>query len=116
MKIDGPEGNDRTRVDFQSQLLSFADPILSEIERSVDYFRSTYGDEDITQVLVAGGGAFIPGLVAELSQRLNIPVEIVDPFRKISYSAKAISPETIGRIGPVAAVAVGLALRRIGDK
>jgi type IV pilus assembly protein PilM len=116
IKVNGPQSDDASWNDFQYQLLSFADPILSEIERSVDYFRSTYGDEDITQVLIAGGGAFIPGITADLSQRLNVPSEIINPFRKIGYNTKAISPETIERIGPIAAVVVGLALRRIGDK
>jgi len=116
IKINGPEGKDNIRDDFEYQLLSFADPILSEIERSVDYFRSTYGDEDITQVLIAGGGAFIPGITADLSQRLNLPTEIINPFRKIGCNAKAMSLETLERIGPIAAVVVGLALRRIGDK
>jgi type IV pilus assembly protein PilM len=116
IKIDGPSGDGGTRSEFRNQLLSFADPILSEIERSVDYFRSTYGDEDIKQVLIAGGGALIPGIAADLSQRLNIPAEIVNPFQKIHCNAKVMSPETIEHIGPVAAVAVGLALRRVGDK
>jgi type IV pilus assembly protein PilM len=116
MKIEGPQEDSMARRDFQSALLTFADPILSEIERSVDYFRSTYGDEDIRQVLIAGGGAFIPGIAPDLSQRLNIPAEIIQPFRKIGYNKKIMTQEDIERIGPVAAVAVGLALRRIGDK
>ena len=89
---------------------------MSEIERSVDYFRSTYGDEDIKQVLIAGGGAYIPGLVADLSQRLNIPSEIINPFRKIGYNKKLMNPDDLERIGPIASVVVGLALRRVGDK
>lgn len=116
IKRDGPEGDDSTRDAFRYNLLAFADPILSEIERSVDYFRSTYGDEDIKQVLVAGGGAYIPGLIADLGQRLNIPTEIINPFRKISCSRKVMNPEDLERIGPIAAVAAGLALRRVGDK
>ena len=116
IKRDGPEGDDAARDAFRYNLLSFADPILSEIERSVDYFRSTYGDEDIKQVLVAGGGAYVPGLVADLSQRLNIPAEIINPFRKIGCNKKLMNPEELERIGPIAAVAAGLALRRVGDK
>ncbi|MDQ5984688.1 MAG: Cell division protein FtsA [Syntrophus sp. SKADARSKE-3] len=116
LKIEGPQEDSLARRDFQSALLSFADPILSEIERSVDYFRSTYGDEDIRQVLIAGGGAFIPGIAQDLSQRLNISAEIIQPFRKIGVNKKIMSQEDVERIGPVAAVAVGLALRRIGDK
>jgi type IV pilus assembly protein PilM len=116
IKINGLEADEAANKDFQFRLLSFADPIISEIERSVDYFRSTYGDEDIKQILIAGGGAFIPGIAADLRQRLNIPAEIIDPFRKIHCNAKAMSAEALEHIGPVAAVAIGLALRRIGDK
>lgn len=116
IKMEGPPGDDAAKADFPYRLLSFADPILSEIERSVDYFRSTYGDEDIKQVLVAGGGAHIPGIVADLNQRLNIPAEIINPFRKIGTNKKLMGPDDFERIGPVAAVAAGLALRRVGDK
>ncbi|MDD5168024.1 MAG: type IV pilus assembly protein PilM [Syntrophales bacterium] len=116
IKIYGPKGDEAVKNDFRYSLLAYADPITSEIERSIDYFRSTYGDEDIKQILVAGGGAFIPGITADIGQRLNIPTEIVDPFRKIAYNRKTMSPEYMESIGPIAAVVVGLALRRIGDK
>lgn len=116
MKTEGFRGDEAQKSAFRDNLLSYAEPISSEIERSVDYFRSTYGDEDIKQILVAGGGAFIPGIVADIEQRLNIPTEIVNPFRKIGYNRKAMTPEYLERIGPTAAVVVGLALRRIGDK
>jgi len=116
IKIEGPNGDDAVKDSFQFQHLSFADPILSEIERSVDYFRSTYGDENIKQIIIAGGGAFIPGVANDLSHRLNIPSEIANPFRKIGYNKKLMNADDLQRIGPVAAVAVGLALRRVGDK
>jgi type IV pilus assembly protein PilM len=58
----------------------------------------------------------MPGLAETLAQRLNIETEIIDPFRKIDYNKKKLTPEEIKAIGSIAAVAVGLALRRIGDK
>lgn len=93
-----------------------ADPILSEIERSVDYFRSTYGDEDIKQIILAGGGASLPGIANDLGHRLGVPAEVVNPFQKIGWNKKHIEDSELERIGPIAAVAVGLALRRVGDK
>jgi type IV pilus assembly protein PilM len=116
MKIEGPEGDDLTKKTFRESLLSYADPICTEIERSIDYFRSISGGENIKKVLLSGGVANTPGLAETLAQRLNIETEIIDPFRKIDYNKKKVTLEEIKAIGSLAAVAVGLALRRIGDK
>jgi type IV pilus assembly protein PilM len=115
LKIEGMGGNESEQQAFNSNLVAYADPICTEIERSVDYFRSTYGGEYIKHVLLSGGCALIPGIVTDLSQRLGIEAEIVNPFRKIDYNQKTLDPETIERIGPIAAVGIGLALRRMGD-
>ena len=47
---------------------------------------------------------------------MGIETEIVDPFRKIKFDEKRKGPEAAERIGPIAAVAVGLASRKIGDQ
>jgi type IV pilus assembly protein PilM len=116
MKIDGPDGDDLTRDAFRNSLLSYADPILTEIERSIDYFRSTSGGENIKKILLSGGVAATPGIAGDLTQRLGIETEILDPFRKIEYNKKTLTAERIEEIRPIAAVAVGLALRKVGDK
>jgi type IV pilus assembly protein PilM len=109
----GTEGAQRMQ---EAELLTLAEPICLEIERSVDYFRSTFGNEEIKLVLLSGGGAMIPGIAAEITQRLGIDTEVINPFRKIGYDKKVIDAATIEGIGPIAAVGVGLALRKIGDK
>jgi type IV pilus assembly protein PilM len=116
IKIAGPEAAQRLQETGAVSLLSLAEPICLEIERSVDYFRSTFGNEEIKQVLLSGGGAMIPRIAAEITQRLGIDTEIINPFRKIGYDKKVIDVSTIENIGPIAAVGVGLALRKIGDK
>lgn len=116
IKIKGAAGTAASENEPGDDILSCAEPICLEIERSVDYFRSTYGSGDIKQVLLSGGGAKIPGIAAQLTQRLNIDTEIINPFRKIDYNRKVLDAATIENIGPIAAVGVGLALRKIGDK
>jgi type IV pilus assembly protein PilM len=116
MKIEGPEGDDLTRKTFRESLLDYADPICAEIVRSIDYFRSISGGETIKQALLSGGTANLPGLAGSLSGKLSIGTEVIDPFRKIDYNRKKFAPEDMQDIGPMAAVAVGLALRKIGDK
>jgi type IV pilus assembly protein PilM len=116
IKIEGKGGDAATESAFYDSLLAYADPLCQEIERSVDYFRSTYGGGSIKYALLAGGGAKLPGIAAALTQRLNIPTEIANPFRKIRMNEKNIDPSLMESIGPGAAVGVGLALRRLGDK
>lgn len=101
---------------LREDLISLADPLFWELERSIDYFRSTFIGEDIDCVLVSGGCAKIPGLVSALSQKLGIEAGIVNPFKNISYDKKIFKKGYLEDIGSIAAVGVGLALRRIGDR
>jgi len=116
IKIEGPGGAESAEKEFRESLLSYAEPICSEIERSVDYFRSTYGGEYIKHVIISGGSAKIPGIANDLTQRLNVEAEIANPFKKIGYNTKVLDPATIEDIKPIAPVGVGLALRKVGDK
>jgi Tfp pilus assembly PilM family ATPase len=50
-----------------------------------------------------------------LGNRLDAEVELLNPFRKISPAGREASPELINEMMPTASVAVGLALRKVGD-
>jgi type IV pilus assembly protein PilM len=54
-------------------------------------------------------------MVADLGTRLGIETEIINPFRKIQVDKKVLEPGAAERIGPMAAVGVGLALRKMGE-
>jgi type IV pilus assembly protein PilM len=116
VKIEGTGNDEKAKKAFRDGLITYADPICSEIERSVDYFRSTFSAETIGKILVSGGGALIPDLVADLGRRLGIETEIINPFQKIQLGKNVLAPESAEGLGPIAAVGVGLALRKIGDK
>jgi type IV pilus assembly protein PilM len=116
IKIEGIPNNDQDNLDLRNSILDFAEPICSEIERSIDYFRSTFGGEYIKHVLLSGGSAKIHGLAANLSQKLNVETELINPFLKIGYNKKHVDQNTLESIKSIAAVAIGLGLREIGDK
>ena len=115
-KIEGAGEDEPARSLFRKGLIVDADPLCSEIERSVDYFRTTFGAENIKKILFSGGGAMIPGIAEDLSHRLSIEAEVVNPFKKIQFAKNVMDQETADRIGPMATVSVGLALRKTGDK
>ncbi len=116
MKIQGFQGNSLEQQEFRNDLLSYADPICTEIKRSIDYYRSTLGGEHIKGVLLSGGSAMIPGIVNDLSLRLGVETEIANPFRKIGHNEKFLDLAKIESITPIAAVAVGLALRKMAER
>ncbi len=114
IKIAGkPQGEDQDSL--KEEMLAFADPILTEVERSLDYFKSRNRDY-IKHVIVSGGTAKLPGIVRELEGRLGIPTEIANPFKKLSYNDKTLDVVALEELGPQAAVGIGLALRRLEDK
>jgi type IV pilus assembly protein PilM len=85
-----------------------------EVQRTFDYFASTAESERIGKIVLAGGCAQLPGLNEYLSSNWGIPVELARPFDKIEVPPQYA--EEINTLGPALAVAVGLGLRRPGDK
>jgi len=116
MKTDGLPGSEQENMDLKNVILDCAEPICSEIERSVDYFRSTFGGDYIKHVYLSGGSSRIAGLDNHLSQRLNIETELINPLSKIGYNKKNIDAAKLDSIKTIGAVAIGLGLRKIGDK
>jgi type IV pilus assembly protein PilM len=90
--------------------------VASEIARTIDYSKSTMTDADIQQVLLCGGGSRTKGLVQQLHDRMQVPVEIANPFSEVDTSGSDFDQETLTELGPLAAVGVGLALRSVGDR
>ena len=85
--------------------------IVLEIQKTFDFFRASASGEHIEKILVAGGSSKVPGLLEGLRQEFSMPVEILNPFQKISPPASGLGMELIeGNAGQLA-VAVGLALR-----
>jgi len=111
-----PNASEDENLNLKKSILEIALPICQEIERSIDYFRSTFGGEDIKQVLLAGGSANVYNLAKHLSDMLNVKTELLNPFLKINYNKKSLDVKNLESIKPIAAAAIGLGLRKIGDK
>ena len=87
-----------------------------EIQRSFDFFRATSADQEIDQIILSGGCARISNLDGFLKERLNMEVEINNPFRNIDINEKKFDSQYISENAPLAAVGIGLALRKVGDR
>ncbi len=93
-----------------------AENIASEIQKTFDFFRATTQEERIDQVFLAGGSARLQGLRELLTERLDTQVDILNPFNSLTYSPKDVDAELVDQMGPAAAIAVGLAVRKVGDR
>lgn len=89
--------------------------VAMEIQKTFDFYRATTEDEDIVvdKILISGGGSKLTGLADDLSARLELPVEVLDPFRQIKVDTRKFDPDYLSEIMPEMAVAVGLAIRGV---
>jgi type IV pilus assembly protein PilM len=100
----------------QSVIESVSDNLTMEIQRSFDFFRATASEREIQRIVISGGTAKIKGLDDFIASRLGIPVVINNPFQNIKINERKFDMAEIRDMAPTAAVAVGLALRRVGDR
>ncbi len=101
---------------IQNVLREASESLALEIGNSIEFFQSTSTYEKIHRLYLSGGGAKIKDFDIILQQQIGIPVEIVNPFKKIVYDDKNFDLEYLREIGPMMAVGVGLATRKVGDR
>jgi type IV pilus assembly protein PilM len=90
--------------------------LVTEIQRSIEFFKATSVGEEIAKVYLCGGAAQTPALIRTLEQRLEVPTELVNPFKNIVIDTKRFDIALLQKMAPAAGVAVGLALRRPSDR
>ncbi|MFN8091534.1 MAG: type IV pilus assembly protein PilM [Vicinamibacteria bacterium] len=101
---------------LQPILQAVSENIAMEIQKTFDFFRATSQEDRIDQIYLSGGTAKIHGLRELLADRFQAPVELLNPFLNVRYNEKDFNPEFLEDIAPAAAIAVGLAVRRGGDR
>jgi type IV pilus assembly protein PilM len=102
-------------VDVEGALETVSDMLALEISKTFDFFRATAEDSNaaVQKILISGGGSKLKGLPEFLSNRFEIPVERLDPFRRIKVDERRFDPDYMREVVPEMAVAVGLALRGV---
>jgi type IV pilus assembly protein PilM len=95
----------------RTQLRTVSEILLLEIQKTFDFFRQTTSTANIESIYLAGGTAKIGGLAELLKEDFNVPVEIMDPFRKVHINPARFDVSFTAEIAPMMCVATGLALR-----
>lgn len=98
-----------------SILNSVSEDLAAELQKTVDFFMATSTVDKLDKLVLAGGAAQVLNLNDVLKERFGLPIEIMNPFRNIRYSESDFDPEWINRNAPAMSIAVGLAVRAVGD-
>ncbi|OFW21893.1 MAG: hypothetical protein A3H97_07985 [Acidobacteria bacterium RIFCSPLOWO2_02_FULL_65_29] len=105
-----------TFEDVKPVLHAMTENVLLEIQKTFDFFKATASSDRIDRILTSGGACSVDGFGQSLGERFGAPVEMFDPFRKITFDPAKLGLADADRLVPTAAVAVGLALRKAGDR
>jgi type IV pilus assembly protein PilM len=116
IKLGGGKLEAKERGLLEEVFTSVVSGWVNEIKRALDFLATTYPDQAIEKIYISGGSCRIPGFQKYLEMETDIPVEELNPFANLQISEKAFDPKYLSYMAPQAAVAVGLALRSIGDK
>jgi type IV pilus assembly protein PilM len=104
-----------TIEDARPVLRAVTENLMLEIQKTFDFFKTSASSDRITSIVVSGGASRAEGFTEMLAERFQAPVESFDPFKRIAFDAKKFNADPV-ETAPTAAVAVGLALRRVGDR
>ena len=87
----------------------------TEIRRALEFFYSTYPEDEINQIVLSGGGANIKEFRQLLAAETSAKVQIINPFLNIEVDG-SFDAAYLQQIAPQAAICMGLASRRVDDK
>ncbi|HEY9464330.1 MAG TPA: type IV pilus assembly protein PilM [Vicinamibacterales bacterium] len=104
-----------TYEEAQPVLHAVTENVLLEIHKTFDFFKASASTDQIDRIMLSGGASRVDGFHQMVQERFNAPVEDFDPFGAVTWDAKKLGGEPAD-MAPSAAVAVGLALRKVIDR
>jgi type IV pilus assembly protein PilM len=108
----GPSDADAEDDGIYGAVRSAAGQLTGFITSSINHAKVQLNDRELAvdKVYLSGGGARLRGLPEYLTAALKLPVEILDPFRKIDTKAiEKLGGEEVRSLPTDLAVAIGLA-------
>jgi type IV pilus assembly protein PilM len=102
--------------EIKSVLHAMTENVLLEIRKTFDFFKATTSSRRLDRILLSGGACSVDGFAHAIEERFNAPVDWFDPFKRIAFDPIKLGVPEPDRLVRTAAVAVGLALRKAGDR
>jgi type IV pilus assembly protein PilM len=102
--------------DVKPVLHAMNENLLIEIQKTFDFFKASASSDRIDRIMLSGGASWVDGFAQAVEERFGAPVERFDPFKTVDFNASKLGVAHEEHAASVAAVAVGLALRKAGDR
>ncbi|MBW2491986.1 MAG: type IV pilus assembly protein PilM [Deltaproteobacteria bacterium] len=112
----GKESDLMSAEDLKEIEISVVTDWCIEIKRALDFFYSTYPEEQINRIVLSGGGANIKKFLELLAAETSADVEVINPFENFTIDSNRFDSAYLKQIAPQAAICMGLATRKMGDK
>ncbi|GGM10728.1 type IV pilus assembly protein PilM [Deinococcus aerophilus] len=90
--------------------------LITEIRRSLEFYRVQSGDVVIDRTFLSGGGAKLRGLAAAISDALGFRVEIASPWLSVQTDQANVDTGYLQVNAPEFTVPLGLALRGVSGR
>ncbi len=104
--------SEKDKLQVSTISITVAKELISEIQRSLDYYQAQTPESTITKIFLTGGSVALPNLSKFIGQELNLAIEEFKPSSAVENAATlASSAESDFKY----AVSFGLAIRRDGD-
>ncbi len=85
--------------------------LAGEIQRSLDFYLATSGEQEIGRIYVCGGSAYLAPLVQAIEKRARVPVQLFDPMVNLGVDARYVNEPLARSMAAQMVVALGLSLR-----
>jgi len=89
--------------------------VSKEVKKTIEYCCDMVPPHQIQKLFLCGGYARLPGLAKTIEAEVNLPLEFIDPFKKLDVHPDLKGRESLQSFGLLGGVAIGLALRGIED-
>jgi len=87
--------------------------LLDEIEKTFTFYEAeNKREKKIEQIFLSGGLAHVASLASAFETKFQVKTLLFDPFRRVHYNEKKLSPVYYQEMASFFAVAVGLATRQ----
>jgi type IV pilus assembly protein PilM len=85
--------------------------LAGEIQRSLDFYLATSGEQEIARIYVSGGSAYLAPLVQAIERRARVPVQLFDPMANLEVDGRLNNEAQLRAMSAQMVVALGLSLR-----
>jgi type IV pilus assembly protein PilM len=100
------------RTQIADAVMPVLHELVTELRRSLDFYRNRANGLGAQQVLITGGTAKLPGLADFLGANLDVPVAVGNPLEHVAAGPRT-DANYLKDVGPVFPVSVGLAVREL---